>query len=203
MVSFQWTLRLLGTFGFRTCGGLNCSRRATVRLGIDTLISNILATVASLSLQRQRRLLYFRSVIFIFFPPEIFRRSWADFRETLPYDAVWPELLYLLYGCSYVRPKTWGAKKTFFANFRAQNRHFEPRHSLMRGKSENVKDLWLGEDVHTKHGWGYHHPTPKIGCPVDVWGGASKFWIDITSAVWQLATRCLILEVGFRGQSIR
>jgi len=34
-------------------------------------------------------------------------------------------------------------------------------------------------------------------------GGAGKLWIDITSAVWQLATRCLILGVGFRGQAIQ
>ena len=46
-------------------------------------------------------------------------------------------------------------------------------------------------------------PTSEIGCPLGVGGGAGKLWIDITSAVWQLATRCLILGVGFRGQAIQ
>jgi len=40
---------------------------------------------------------------------------------------------------------------------------------------------------------GVPSPTPEIGCPLGVWGGTGKLWIDITSAVWQLATRCLIL----------
>ena len=31
----------------------------------------------------------------IFRPPN-FRRPWADFRETLPHDAVWADLVYLL-----------------------------------------------------------------------------------------------------------
>jgi len=34
--------------------------------------------------------------LFCFFGPPIFRRSWADFRETLPHDAVCPEIVYLL-----------------------------------------------------------------------------------------------------------
>jgi len=47
------------------------------------------------------RLLYFgRVIFFIFFlflfrPPN-FRRPWADFRETLPHDAVCAEIVYLL-----------------------------------------------------------------------------------------------------------
>ena len=43
-------------------------------------------------------------------------------------------------------------------------------------------------------------PISEIGYPLDVGGGAGKLRIDITSAVWQLATRCLILGVGFRGK---
>jgi len=35
----------------RTCGGRNCSRRATVRLGIDTLIANILVSTGFASWQ--------------------------------------------------------------------------------------------------------------------------------------------------------
>ena len=46
--------------------------------------------------------------------------------------------------------------------------------------------------------WRGSPPTSEIGCPLSVWGGAAELWIDITSAVWQLATRCLILWVGFR-----
>ena len=46
------------------------------------------------------RLLYFGRVIFylfiFFFRPPNFRRPWADFRETLPHDAVCAEIVYLL-----------------------------------------------------------------------------------------------------------
>jgi len=56
----------------RSCGDRNCSRRATVPLGTDTLIANIL--------------------VFYLFRPPIFRRPWADFCETLPHDAVCPEI---------------------------------------------------------------------------------------------------------------
>jgi len=45
------------------------------------------------------RLLYFGRVIFyfyIFFRPPNFRHPWADFRETLPHDAVCAEIVYLL-----------------------------------------------------------------------------------------------------------
>jgi len=60
--------------------------------------------------------------------------------------------------------------------------------------------MWLGEDVHAKTG-GSPPPTSEIGCPLGVWGGAGKLWIDITSAVWQLSTRCLIAGVSFWGSS--
>jgi len=48
------------------------------------------------------RLLYFGRVIFFFiffiffFRPPNFRHPWADFRETLPHDAVCAEIVYLL-----------------------------------------------------------------------------------------------------------
>ena len=43
--------------------------------------------------------------IFIFFRPASFQCPWADFRETSPHDAVCPEIVYPLYGCSYVPAK--------------------------------------------------------------------------------------------------
>jgi len=61
------------------------------------------------------RLLYFGNVL-SFSPPQIFRRPWADFRETLPHDAVCSEIFYLLYGYSYVPPK----------NLSGENPHFSP-----------------------------------------------------------------------------
>jgi len=45
------------------------------------------------------RLLYFGRVIYFFyffFRPPNFRHPWADFRETLPHDAVCAEIVYLL-----------------------------------------------------------------------------------------------------------
>jgi len=33
----------------------------------------------------------------------------------------------------------------------------------------NRVHLWLGEDVHTRHGGG-PPPTSEIGCPLGVWG---------------------------------
>ena len=63
-----------------------------------------------------------------------------------------------------------GRKNPIFADLRTQNRHFEPRHSLMREKSGNLKNsvnLCLDEDVDTKHGGG-PPPTSEIGCPLSV-----------------------------------
>jgi len=43
MTNFQSTRMFVGrSVWFRSCGGRNRSRRATARLGIDTLIANIL-----------------------------------------------------------------------------------------------------------------------------------------------------------------
>jgi len=43
MTNFQSTPTFVGrSLWSRSCGGLNCSRRATARWGIDTLIANIL-----------------------------------------------------------------------------------------------------------------------------------------------------------------
>jgi len=57
------------------------------------LYSGGVITVASGSGRR----LYFGRVIYLFFlrPPN-FRRPWADYRETLPDDAVCAEIVYLL-----------------------------------------------------------------------------------------------------------
>jgi len=60
------------------------------------------------------RLFYFGRVIFylFFFRPPNFGHPWADFRETLPHDAVCAEIIYLLYGCSYVPPNKFEGRKT-------------------------------------------------------------------------------------------
>jgi len=56
--------------------------------------------------------------------------------------------------------------------------------------------------------WGHPYQT-WCGLPTHLWDrlfpwcGGGKLWIDITSAVWQLATRCLILWAGFLGQAIQ
>jgi len=95
---------------------------ATIRLGIDTLIANILVIIITVARDRDsdsERLLYFGRVSFLqspaiaiaiardcyilvvflflfFFRPPNFRRPWADFRETLPHDAVCAEIIYVL-----------------------------------------------------------------------------------------------------------
>jgi len=43
-----------------------------------------------------RLALAYISSLFSFFRPPISRRPWADFREILPHDAVYPEIVYLL-----------------------------------------------------------------------------------------------------------
>jgi len=57
--------------------------------------------------------------------------------------------------------------------------------------------------------WRGSHPSPlrSVGCALGVglWVGQVNFESigSITSVVWQIATRCLILGVGFRGQAIQ
>ena len=52
------------------CHGQNCTRRAIFRLGINTLIANILVS---------------------FFPTHFFRRLQTDIFETFPHDVALPE----------------------------------------------------------------------------------------------------------------
>jgi len=42
---------------------------------------------------------YILVVLFSFFRPPIFRRPWADFRETLPHDAICPEIVLSVHTC--------------------------------------------------------------------------------------------------------
>jgi len=68
---------------------------ATLRGSRPGLQSASLITVA----RDSGRLLYFGRVIYFFyffFRPPNFRHPWADFRETLPHDAVCAEIVYLL-----------------------------------------------------------------------------------------------------------
>ena len=51
---------------------------------------------------------------------------------------------------------------------------------------------------------GSHHPTSEIGCPlIGVWGGASKLWIDITSAVMAASDSLFDSRGMFWGQAIQ
>ena len=76
-----------------------------------------------------------------------------------------------------------------------------------RGISRNLKQ-WDWDQSVAMWGcpyqtwWGSHHPPQKSAVPF-VCGMEQVNRIDITSAVWQLATRCLILGVGFREQAIK
>jgi len=71
------------------------------------------------------------------------------------------------------------------------------------GKSKTIASICSYVSTSIPNMVGFPPPISEIGCPLGVGGGAGKLWIDITSAVWQLATHCLILGVGFRGQAIQ
>ena len=51
------------------------------------------------------------ALFFLFSRPLIFRHHWADFHETLPHDAVWPEIIYLLWGICACPLKNLRSKK--------------------------------------------------------------------------------------------
>jgi len=79
-----------------------------------------------------------------------------------------------------------------------------PFHTVGKiGKSKTIASICGYVSTSIPNTVGSPPPVSEIGCPLGVGGGADKLWIDITSAVWQLATRCLILGVGFRGQAIQ
>jgi len=70
-------------------------------------------------------------------------------------------------------------EKPILADLRTQSRHFETRHSLMRGKSGNLKQqgqsVVIAEDVQklsTPNTEGVPHPP--LRSVVGVWGGAGK-----------------------------
>ena len=139
----------------------------------------------------------------VFFRPPIFRRPWADFRETLPHDAVCSEILHPLYRCSYVPPKNLrGEKPKFWPICGPKSTLWAPPfpNAGKIGKCKTIESVYGYARTSIPNVEGILSPTSAIVCPLGVWGGAGKLWIDITSAVglWQLATRCLILGVGIR-----
>ena len=74
------------------------------QLSLINEMFNMSTLTAIITVARDRdsdseRLLYFGRVIYFFlffFPSTKFRHPWADFRETLPHDAVCAEIVYLL-----------------------------------------------------------------------------------------------------------
>jgi len=62
-------------------------------------------------------------------------------------------------------------KKQFLPIYGPRSQHFEPNHSIMRGKSANLKQQH--QSVHTKHG-GIPKPRAEIGCSLGAWDEAGK-----------------------------
>ena len=116
-------------------GGVITVARDSGRL----LYSGRLITVARDRDSDSERLIFFRVIFYSLFRPPNFPRPWADFRETLSHDAVCAEIVYLLYGYSYVPPNKFKGQKNTFWRFSDPKSHFEPRHSIIRGKSGNLK----------------------------------------------------------------
>jgi len=58
---------------------------------------------------------YVLVVLFIFFCQPVVCRSWVDFRETFPHDAVCPEIVSFLLICSYVPPKNLSGENPQFS----------------------------------------------------------------------------------------
>jgi len=136
------------------------------------------------------------------FPPQFFSTSLGRFSQNFPTRRVvsW-NIRSPIMGVHTCRLKIWGAKTHNFSRFLDQKSAFWALPFPNAGKIGKSKTIGsIGGHVRTSipNMVGFHHPTSEIGCPLGVWGGAVKLWIDITSAVWQLATRCLILGVCFR-----
>jgi len=71
----------------------------------------------------------------------------------------------------------------------------------MSEKSGNLKQH--GQSAAATTSVGSHHPRLGSVVPLGHGVGQINLQIDISSAVSQLTTRCLILRVGFRSQAIR
>jgi len=110
-----------GSLWNRSCGEWNCSGRATVPLGIDTLIANILVL--------------FSFLVHRFFevPEPIFAKLCHTMQYVLKYFISYKGV----HKCSLTNLR--GENPHFFSDFLTQNRHFERRHSILPGKSGNLK----------------------------------------------------------------
>jgi len=89
-----------------------------------------------------------------------------------------------------------GAKPQFLPIFRPKIDTLSPAILYCR-ENQEIWNRSVSMWARPYQTWWGPPPTSEIDCPLGVWGGTSKLWINITSAVWQLATRCLILGVGF------
>jgi len=133
-----------------------------------------------------------------FFRPPIFRRLWADFRETLPPDAVCSEIDYVLWECSYVPPKNSRGTPNF-RHLRTQSRNFEPHHFVPCWVALSISTA----DLSVPTWWGSHRPRLRSVIHGTCGGAGKRSNRYNFGYIWQLATRCLILGVGFPGRPIR
>ena len=95
---------------------------------MTVLVSTVCAILILMSVGR----------IFILFHPQIFRRPWADFCETLPHDAVCSEIDYVLWPAGiYICPLKFACWKTpMFADLRTQMDTISPTVPHCEGNRE-------------------------------------------------------------------
>jgi len=142
------------------------------------------------------------SFFLYFFRPPIFLTSLSRFRQNFATwrGISWNSLSFI--GGVFVRaPKKFEGQITPISG-----RFADPKSTLWTlpfpnarkiGKSKTIGSISIPNMV------GLPPPTSENGCFLGVWDRAGKFWMDVTSAVWQLATCYLILLVGFWGQAIQ
>jgi len=154
-------------------------------------------------------MLYFTRVFFLSFSRNRF--FWcpsSDFHETLSHKAVCSEI-------DYIR---WGVLMRLLRNLRGENPQFSPicgpEFDTLSSIIHNAREIGKSKTI------GSNQSVARWGCPFQTWRGptthawdrlfpwawrragkhSNRYNFDCTTA---LATRCLILGVGFLGQPIR
>ena len=162
----------------------------------------VLITVACISLCAAKTVIFY--VLFFVFDKtcrRILRRPWTDFRETLPNDVVCSKIDCVLYGSvhTYVPSK----------NLRGENHNFRPfadsKSTLWASSFYSVTEIGKSKTTGSICGWVrtsnmFPLPTDEIRCSFGVGKCSNRYNFGCATAI---ATRCLILAVGFPDQPIR
>jgi len=128
-----------------------------------TLLLQLLAIAIAIA-----KTVLFWSCYFIFFPPQIFRHPWADFRETLPHDGCVLKYFISYVGVHTCHLKMDGRKPQFW-------RFSYPKSTLWAPPFPSAKKIWKSKTIGSICGYVRTPCQTWWGPPAHLWDRLSHW----------------------------